>query len=73
MEEGTGWYNFKKGSFERGSAPPEDFADYIPQTEKAQSLYGLYLTLGDLPIIAAIKVYAAYEKAQGKAHEREAQ
>lgn len=52
------WYNFKTESYEYIESPT-DFADYIPQSPPAQSLYKLYIEIGDDPLEASIKVLKA--------------
>jgi hypothetical protein len=49
------WYNFKSGEYEIIKTP-QDFHDYIPQHPFAQSLYDVYIEMGDKPIEAARKV-----------------
>lgn len=54
------WFNFKTQEF-KYRRTPEDFADYIPQSPTAQSLYGLLTdVLGQTPAEAAREVLLAY-------------
>lgn len=52
------WFNYKIAEYEYIETPV-NFVDYIPQIGAAQSLYNLYLQMGDQPIEAARKVLEA--------------
>ena len=50
------YWNFRTQQYDYLLAAPEDWSDYISQTEAAQNLYRLYQQLGDTPVDAALKV-----------------
>jgi len=49
------WYNYKTSEYDYREMPT-NFSDYIPQYKAAQSLYDLYIKMGDTPRKAAEKV-----------------
>ena len=61
----TGWINFRTGETDYFDKAPEDFKDYIPQNEAAQTLYGLYVNhLERSPLEACKEVLEACVKEQ---------
>ena len=56
MKTQDAWYNFKTNEYDWLSEIPTNFRVYIPQVASAQSLYDLYIEIGDEPIDAAIKI-----------------
>jgi hypothetical protein len=65
------WYNYKTSEHELIETPT-DFADYVPQSQSAQSMYRCYLELGETPIEAAIRVLSACVGVQVEALQRDA-
>lgn len=55
------WYNFRTGQYDARAEPPDgdELRNYISQIPAAQSLFGIYVKMGDAPINAAIKVLRA--------------
>ena len=55
------WNNYRTGQIDARAEPPdgEEWRDYISQNPAAQSLFNLYLEMGDPPIEAAKKVLLA--------------
>ena len=55
------WYNFRTGQYDARDEPPDgdEWRDYISQIPAAQSMFGIYVEMGDTPIDAAIKVLPA--------------
>ena len=52
------WYNFRTGQYDARDEPPDgdEWRDYISQIPAAQSMFGIYVEMGNAPIDAAIKV-----------------
>jgi hypothetical protein len=54
------WYNYRTQAHDRLAETPQDFKDYIPQSDAEQNMYSLLVhKTGYRPINAAIKVLEA--------------
>lgn len=54
------WYNFKTEKYDEFvDSIPLDFKEYISQEPSAQSLYELYIKMGNSPIESVTKVLEA--------------